>query len=328
MKLTPKYNFVVLGGTFDHLHQGHKVLLSKAFELGKHVVIGLTSDQFAAQKIYNHNLQPLETRQTHLERFLDNRGFGNRYEIVVINDVYGTTLTDDRLEALIISPETQVGADLVNQARANLGQKPLELVVVDLVYDQADAKLASNQIRLGRVSTDGQVYIKAFTSNVKLSNWHRQQLKQPMGQVYQPEDLAKQLGHLKPHYISVVGDATLDTFNQLGLSYNMGVFDGVTKKNQEIVHQLPEWPILTTSNPAGMISNQAVEVLIQALSQEKVLVKVTGEEDLLTLPLVLIQPLNSLVCYGQPDQGVVVVPVDEAAKLHWYRFLKKTGKIA
>jgi hypothetical protein len=41
---------------------------------------------------------------------------------------------------------------------------------------------------------------------------------------------------------------------------------------------------------------------------------VEGEEDLLTLVAVVEAPENSLVVYGQPREGLVVVKVDEKIK--------------
>ena len=44
------------------------------------------------------------------------------------------------------------------------------------------------------------------------------------------------------------------------------------------------------------------------------IIKVSGEEDLAVLPAVLLAPLNSLVLYGQPRKGIVVIKVTEKKK--------------
>ncbi|TRO46069.1 phosphopantetheine adenylyltransferase, partial [Candidatus Bathyarchaeota archaeon] len=41
-----KFRKVAVGGTFDELHKGHRVLLVKAFEVGENVLIGLCTDDF------------------------------------------------------------------------------------------------------------------------------------------------------------------------------------------------------------------------------------------------------------------------------------------
>ncbi len=44
------------------------------------------------------------------------------------------------------------------------------------------------------------------------------------------------------------------------------------------------------------------------------MVMVEGEEDLLTLVAVVLAPLGSLVAYGQPDRGIVIVVVSDVEK--------------
>ena len=41
------FDIVATGGTFDILHKGHYMLLLKAFEVGRHVIIGVSSDNYA-----------------------------------------------------------------------------------------------------------------------------------------------------------------------------------------------------------------------------------------------------------------------------------------
>ena len=45
-----KYSKVAVGGTFDKFHDGHKKLLSTAFEIGSEIEIGVTSDAFGGLK--------------------------------------------------------------------------------------------------------------------------------------------------------------------------------------------------------------------------------------------------------------------------------------
>ena len=54
----------MVGGTFDPLHDGHKHLLNRSFEVAGpdgHVAIGLTSDTFASRK--NHPIRPFALRR-------------------------------------------------------------------------------------------------------------------------------------------------------------------------------------------------------------------------------------------------------------------------
>ena len=58
---------VILGGTFDYLHPGHKALLEAAMSFGKLVRVGITTDQFAKSLRKRdpnlHLMQPLVVRK-------------------------------------------------------------------------------------------------------------------------------------------------------------------------------------------------------------------------------------------------------------------------
>lgn len=73
--------------------------------------------------------------------------------------------------------------------------------------------------------------------------------------------------------------------------------------------------ILAVKNPPGTITDQAWEAVMEATKgSQRAKIVVDGEEDLLALPAIIGSPDGSLVLYGQPYEGVVVIEVTEAMK--------------
>jgi Uncharacterized protein conserved in archaea len=46
-----------------------------------------------------------------------------------------------------------------------------------------------------------------------------------------------------------------------------------------------------------------------------VILKVNGEEDLLTLPFCSYAPINSVIFYGQPNAGMVIIEVNDMVRI-------------
>ncbi|MFA4640335.1 phosphopantetheine adenylyltransferase [Pyrococcus kukulkanii] len=149
-----KFKKVVVGGTFDRLHLGHKALLRKAFEVGEIVYVGLTSDEMVKEKPYAEKILPYERRLRDLLMFFEVNSFKN-YRIIKIHNAIGFTTKIKSLEAIVVSEETYKGALLVNRAREELGLKPLEIVVIPLVKSKLGGKISSSLIRAGLIDPFG-----------------------------------------------------------------------------------------------------------------------------------------------------------------------------
>ena len=136
---------VCLGGTFDILHGGHKALLSRAFEVGDSVFIGLTSDSMARQKgdLLNSYLQ----RKKNLIEYIASK-FNGEFVIEEINDVFGPTLAID-FDAIIVSEETKENADRINDKRRDVGKEPFQIVIVDMVVNAHGQIIRTSAIKRG-----------------------------------------------------------------------------------------------------------------------------------------------------------------------------------
>jgi hypothetical protein len=50
---------------------------------------------------------------------------------------------------------------------------------------------------------------------------------------------------------------------------------------------------------------------------------IEGEEDLAVLPAILLSPLSWVVIYGQPEEGLVYIPITQEIKLKSLKLLQK-----
>ena len=122
-----KYNRVAVGGTFDKFHYGHRSLIAKAFEIGKSVEIGVTSNAFAGLK--EGDIDPCEVRMTNLNNFLE--GDHENFHISRLDDAYGPTVVDPDFDAIVVSEETGgITASYNNEYLPRMDAERLERVLM------------------------------------------------------------------------------------------------------------------------------------------------------------------------------------------------------
>ncbi|KAG7400681.1 hypothetical protein PHYBOEH_004728 [Phytophthora boehmeriae] len=96
--LTP-HDLVVLGGTFDHLHNGHKKLLSLAVSIcANRILIGVTADSMLTKKSNAELLEPLGQRKRAVRAYLSFLNPHLNVDIVTIEDPFGPAIDNSVME--------------------------------------------------------------------------------------------------------------------------------------------------------------------------------------------------------------------------------------
>lgn len=158
-----------LGGTFDHLHKGHRALLQTAFAQSDFVLIGLSSDKFAHQiHKYKSNLQSYIERKAELTNYLYGQGWLEKAKIEKIEDSVGTSTKYEDLGAIFCTPETRKNADLVNKRRAMRALSSLRVFEVPLVLAEDGLPISAERIRRDFIDKEGGV-LKWIPSKVGYS---------------------------------------------------------------------------------------------------------------------------------------------------------------
>lgn len=311
-----KYNIVACGGTFDFLHAGHKGFLKFAFSLGKNVLIGLTSDQYFESNDKQGDITVFVKRKKVLEDFLRQENLHSRATIIPINDMYGPTVKDNTsIDALVVTEDTHANAVKINRERTTSGLSAIPIIIMPLLMSEHHV-ISSSSIRNGRIDREGKPFIQPvyYTHDLVLPEVLRKKLHKPFGTLFSGGN--RHIQQLDQNKVVSVGDVTTARFNALGIKQKISVIDFVIerKRSYETVKQLGftgNEEFIEIQNPAGMITSvvwKSIMHITEKIHEEKqFVIAVTGEEDLLVIPLLLCLPIGYHIFYGQPHEGLVQV---------------------
>lgn len=162
---------------------------------------------------------------------------------------------------------------------------------------------------------------------------HLSILKKPFGDLIRKENITKEsiikiINSYKDDNqtsIVTVGDATTERILSYGIYPKIAIIDGVERrirrpelKNSEIIKAYSnnnKIKFYKCTNRQGTISKEAYDIIEKIIERnEDAMMFVDGEEDLLALPVFALARDQSVVLYGQPLEGIVVVKIDNKLK--------------
>ncbi|MBN2230481.1 MAG: DUF359 domain-containing protein [Candidatus Thorarchaeota archaeon] len=306
---------------FDRLHLGHEVMIDRLAEMPDPIV-GVTDGELVGRGLELEKLiQPPEIRVKRLTEYLV------RSRLSDIIDVRHVAIVEDLLT--IKEPVTfmmyegpcctEIESGAIEKRRNSLGVSD-NIEYLKPVRAHDGDKIASARIRRGEIDRQGRRLRRTHEKPRRLQFEGRAGLKTPKGDVYnikdgKPEErVVQRIETESPEVVITVGDVVTATVLEQGYTPRVMIVDGITKRglfDREFTAE-NEYQIY---NPAAAIYPEAWSTIDTAIHEGKpTLVLVDGEEDLLGFPVVLLAPEDSVMLYGQPDVGIVWVPITKQNK--------------
>ncbi|CUG87041.1 cytidylyltransferase, putative [Bodo saltans] len=145
----PVYNYVAVGGTFDRLHSGHKLLLTvSALHTFDKLRVGITGPELLTKKKFAEKLESFETRKRNVETFLRLLRSDDDLELELepIEEFSGGTDRIAGVEALCASPETLPAIPKINALRRE--RQLNDIVAIPIYFVGGDTpSVSSSRLR-------------------------------------------------------------------------------------------------------------------------------------------------------------------------------------
>ncbi|MFQ5833257.1 MAG: DUF359 domain-containing protein [Candidatus Thorarchaeota archaeon] len=315
-----------MGGTyalnlFDRLHLGHRSMIERLSDMRQPAAIVTDGELMGADLPLESIIQPLEVRIAKLKEYLE--------QVQLSSSIHVTSMSSHDELLSVEGPATflMYQGPCCDEIRAGaLAKRTKELDYEDELDYMTTVrafdgnKLTSARIRKGEIDRQGQRLRGTKEPPRRLDLSVRAKLKAPKGDVYDKKDGAPEeqvvarIRHEEPKTVVAVGDVTSATMIEQGYSPDVAIVDGITKRGK-FEEKLTGEREYVFYNPAAVLYPEAWSTIDTAIRDKgKSLVTVEGEEDLMGFPAVLLAPNGSVMVYGQPDVGIIWVPVDKSNK--------------
>lgn len=201
---------VLVGGTFDIFHKGHKLLIEKSLSEGNSV-IAITSDELA-NKTRERNVNSFSKRRKRVAKFAKEiaNEHNTKYTITEIDDPEGPAYTGEDYQKIIVSPESKTieRVNRINDIRISNGLNKLDIKVVETFYAEDGNRISSTRIRNGIIDRKGNLIEKndelAIISDIHYG--HSEKTKETI-----KEAIQEVLDEVYGRKIVVVGDIIHET---------------------------------------------------------------------------------------------------------------------
>ena len=142
------HTYVAMGGTFDRLHSGHRMLLtSSLLHTRDKLRIGITGQKLLANKKHAHMMQSFSERVEGAMQFVNKIRSDVEFETPELVEPSGGTDKIGEVTAMVVSPETLPSLDAINKVRADNGLEPMLPVMIEYVGGDASQRVSSTQLR-------------------------------------------------------------------------------------------------------------------------------------------------------------------------------------
>ncbi len=138
-----------LAGTFDRLHEGHKLFLDLAAHFGQFVHVGVVTSSYLDKttKKYRQIIESYQDRLKGVQNHLSLRKAKNHISDIDTPGKDRELANEANLSALVVSQETCRGAITINRLRVTHGKSKLTVIVTPRVVRKDGVLVSSTRLR-------------------------------------------------------------------------------------------------------------------------------------------------------------------------------------